>query len=111
MAGLSAAQIGVFIYIVATQIVGIAFLVKTRGFTQPGWTAATIAILVSSFFAMSWLLENGAKLNILFPVLSAVVPLCTVMVGIFVYGEAASATRIGLLVGACVLIGAASAVG
>ncbi|WP_205693855.1 SMR family transporter [Croceicoccus ponticola] len=111
MGALTGTQIGAFLFAVITQVVGVTFLVKTRGFTHAGWTAATIVVLITSFFSLAWLLNNGAKLNILLPILAATVPLFSVMIGVFFYGEAASAMKIALLVGACVLIGIAAAVG
>jgi len=111
MGSLTAAQVLAFLYATATQILGVSLLVKTRGFTHVGYTAGTIVVLISSFFALAWLLANGAKLNILLPVLAATVPLGSIMVGVFFFGEPASWLKIGLLVGACVLIGLAAAFG
>lgn len=111
MGSLTATQIFAFLYATATQIVGVSLLVKTRGFTQVGYTIAAIAVLISSFFALSWLLANGAKLNILLPVLAATVPLCSILVGVFFFGETASWLKIALLIGACGMIGLAAAFG
>jgi len=111
LGSLSAAQVLVFLYATVTQVVGVSFLVKTRAFTHVGWTIATIAVLISSFFALSWLLANGAKLNILLPILAATVPLASIMVGVFFYGEPASWLKLSLLIGACALIGLAAAFG
>lgn len=111
MGSISALQVFAFLYATVTQVVGVSFLVKTRGFSHLGWTIATIVVLISSFFALSWLLANGAKLNILLPVLAATVPLASIMVGVFFYGEPASWLKLALLVGACALIGMAAAFG
>ncbi len=108
---LPAAQIGAFLFALTTQIIGVSLLIRTRGFTQLGWTAATVVVLIASFWSLAWLLMNGAKLNILLPLLAATVPLASIMIGIFFYGEPASLLKIGLLITACALIGVASAVG
>jgi len=109
MGSLTATQVFAFLYATATQILGVSLLVKARGFTHLGYTLASIAVLVSSFFALSWLLANGAKLNILLPILAATVPLGSIMVGAILFGEPVSWSKLAMLVAACVLIGLATA--
>jgi multidrug transporter EmrE-like cation transporter len=110
LAGLSARTILMFLFVVATQIIGSSLLARTDGLRPSAVTALCLGIYVASFWVLAVMIKEGAPLSTLMPLLAATVPLAVVAVGVFFYGEAASWPRIGLLVTACLMVGAASAV-
>jgi multidrug transporter EmrE-like cation transporter len=94
----------------AFQVLAVVFLPRTRGFTQPVPTLVCCALFVCGIWVIARMYESGAKLGILSPLLAAVIPLGVMAVSILMYHESASPLRVGLLIGACGLIGAAAAV-
>ena len=102
--------VALFVGSAALQVIAVALLPRTRGFTQPLPTVACAVLFVLGIWMVARLYEGGAKLGIISPLLAAVIPLAVVVVGIFAYGESASPLRVLLLVGACALVGAAAAV-
>lgn len=105
LAGISARTVFLVLFVTATQVAGSALLVKTDGFRAPGWTALCLGIYVASFFAMATMFREGMSLGFLLPLLAAVVPLLAIAVGVIMFGETASWTRIGLLIVSCILVG------
>ena len=95
---------------VAFQLLAMLFLPRSQGFTRPLPTLACALLFVCGIWMVARLYASGAKLGIMSPLLAAVIPLGVIGIGIFAYQESASPLRIGMLVGACVLIGAAAAV-
>ncbi len=100
-----------FAMICLTQIAGGAILPKTNGFTDPAWVAACLAVYTLSFWLMAAMIKLGMPLSSLVPLMSAIIPLCLIAVGVFVFGEQASLPKIGLLMAACGLIGVAARIG
>lgn len=109
VASIPGINIVLFILICLTQIAGGAILPKTNGFTNPGWVVACLAVYTLSFWLMATMIKQGMPLSLLVPLMSAIIPLCLIAVGVFVFGEQASLPKIGLLIGACGLIGVATA--
>jgi multidrug transporter EmrE-like cation transporter len=108
MLGVSVEAFVTFVIILASQLVGVALLPKTNGYTNIGFSLAQLAMFAISFAAMARLIKNGAQLGILIPLLSTAMPLASVLIGILFFREAASPPRVAMLVIACVLVGLAS---
>ncbi len=96
--------------VVITQVIGSTMLVKTVGFREPAWTAACLATYAVSFFILAETIRQGMALSLIMPILAALVPLATIIVAVTVLHEQASWLRLGMLSGACLLIGAAATV-
>lgn len=110
IAGISMQTISWFILIVATQILGGVFLPRTEAFQNLPWTALCLGTYVLSFWAMALVISRGIPLSMLLPAMAAIVPLALIGVGVWLYGEPASWTKLALLVVACGLIGVAGGV-
>lgn len=110
MQTLSITSVGMFIFVLITQILAVALLPRTAAFTDPVWTVACLGVYAVSLWVLAYLLHSGAPLSLLIPVLAATVPLATIFVGVLVYNEAASLLKIAILGSACALIGVASMV-
>ena len=96
--------------VTVTQVAGSTMLVKTVGFRDPAWTAACLATYAISFFLLAETIRQGMALSLIMPILAALVPMAIIAISVTLFGEQASWLRIGLLSGACVLIGIASTV-
>jgi multidrug transporter EmrE-like cation transporter len=108
MLGISAKAIAIFAVILVSQIIGVALLPKTQGYTHIGWSLAQLSMFAISFAAMARLIRSGVDLGILIPLLSTVMPLASMGVGILAYGESASPKRLAMLTVACLLVGLAA---
>lgn len=97
-------------FVVVTQVLGSSLLVKAEGFREPMWTAACLLTYFVSLYVLSETIRQGMALSLVMPILAALVPLATIAVAVLVFREQASWMRIGILSGACLLIGVASAV-
>ena|SRR5580692_5642013 len=95
---------------VIAQVISIAALPRTLGFSSLAYTLTCLIAFDLSLWMCARLLQGGTNLGLLIPAMSAVVPLASVAVGIVVYHEPASVPRIALLITACGLIGVASAI-
>jgi multidrug transporter EmrE-like cation transporter len=91
-----------------SQIVSIGLLPRTHAFTNAIPTLLCITGFVLSLWMLSRLTQSGVNLSILVPLTSTVAPLASILIGILLYGEAASAVKIALLIAACGLVGVAS---
>lgn len=111
LAQLSIRAIVMVLLVVATQVIGASFLVKTEGFRIASWTAACLVTYALSFYLLAEVIRQGMALSFVMPVLAALVPLATIAVAVVVFREQVSWLQIGLLGAACVLIGAAAAAG
>jgi quaternary ammonium compound-resistance protein SugE len=96
--------------VVVTQVAGSTLLVKTEGFRQLGWSLACVGVYAVSFYVLAETIRQGMALSLVMPILAALVPLATIAVAVTVLGEQASWLRLGLLSGACLMIGAAATV-
>ncbi len=99
-----------FVASVALQLLAMMVLPRTRGFTAPVPTLLCAALFVCGIGAVARMYVSGAKLGIMSPLLAAVIPLGVIAIGVLGYNESASPLRIGLLLAACGLIGAAAMV-
>jgi multidrug transporter EmrE-like cation transporter len=108
--GLTTRMIVLFTVAALGQVAGSFMLVRTQGFTQPGWSLTCVAVLLSSFWAIAKMYSEGGAIAFIVPLMAAVVPLLVVLIAVFLMGQPASWARIGLLTFACMVIGAAGAV-
>ena len=101
---MSVTNIATFAIAVLTQLAAIALLPRTNGFTQLVPTLLCSALFVIGIGALARLAHGGAQLGILIPMMSAVIPLVTIVIGIVVLvavvlahggGSAASPARSG----------------
>jgi multidrug transporter EmrE-like cation transporter len=110
MLGIPLRVYGLFFASVAFQLMAMMLLPRTRGFTVPLPTAGCALLFICGIWMVARMYQSGAKLGIMSPLLAAVIPLGVIAIGIFLYDESTSPLRVGLLLGACALIGAAAAV-
>ena len=108
MFGIAPVTVITFAVVLTSQLVGVALLPKTQGYTHVGYSLAQLSMFAVSFAAMARLIRSGVDLGILIPLLSTAMPLASVGIGILLYGESASPGRVALLVVACVLVGIAA---
>ena len=98
----------VFLVSAALQVLALSFLPATQGYTK---FIPTAVVGISYFVAMGLLaklIQLGVNLSILIPFLAAGVPIVLIAVGVFVFGEPASYTKLAVLLVASGLIGYAS---
>jgi multidrug transporter EmrE-like cation transporter len=108
MNGLSLQLVLAFVSLIALQLTGVAWLPKTQGFTALVPTIGTLSVFGLSYWLMARMIQSGAKLSILIPLIATIVPMATVAIGVLLYGENPSFSRLALLGIACALIGAAA---
>jgi multidrug transporter EmrE-like cation transporter len=104
MAAISTHSLVLFFIVLVGQLIGVALLPKTDGYTNIGFSVLQLAMFGISFAAMSRLLRGGVPLGILIPILSGAMPLASVLISITFYHESASLPRVAMLLAACVLI-------
>ncbi|CAN5263955.1 hypothetical protein BH10PSE12_BH10PSE12_06030 [soil metagenome] len=102
-------SLSMFLSGLACQVAGASILPRTNGFTQPVWTGLCIAVYSLSLWPLAQLVWRGVSLSVVVPLMAAGVPLLTIVVSYFAYGEAGSLTKVGTLIAACTLIGIAGA--
>jgi small multidrug resistance pump len=105
---LSLAIVAAFAFTIVGQAIGLSLIPATRGFTAIWPTIACILSFVSSFAVFARLVNNGVQLSMLTPIITVTLQLVVLVIGITVYHESASLARIGLLLGATVMIAAAT---
>ena len=93
---------------IVTQLVGITYLPRTAGFTKPIPTVICCILFLIGIGALANLTKRGVELGILFPIMAAVIPLLSIVIGIAFYGEGTSVLKLSLLTMASVLIGFAA---
>ena len=107
LAGVAPKYIVLFLFAVATQVIGGTLLPRTEGFHNLLWTVACLGTYGVSFWALAVIIGSGLPLGIVIPLIAASVPLAVVGVSVGFLGETASLARIGTLVVACALVGVA----
>jgi|ERR1700733_4199581 multidrug transporter EmrE-like cation transporter len=111
MRGISLTTSGLFAAAVLAQVLSVAVLPRTLGFTNLGYTLVCVIAFDVSLWICARIFVSGVRLGAFIPAMSALVPLASILLGVIVYHETASKLRIGLLLIACGFIGAASALG
>ncbi|HJQ15683.1 MAG TPA: hypothetical protein VJ859_01670 [Allosphingosinicella sp.] len=91
------------------QVVGISLLPRTDGFTDLPWTAVSLGSFIGSLWLLSLIMRQGAPLIVMVPLVSASVPLLTIAVAYFGYGQTPSLAKLAMLIGACAAVGIAAA--
>ncbi len=92
------------------QIAGLSLMPATRGFTAPVVSVAAVAFFATGIWIMARLTHAGVNLGVLIPIMAVLIPMGTVLVGVFYYGETSSLLKVGMLFVAFILIGAANLV-
>lgn len=110
LAGLPLRAVIMVALVAVTQVAGASLLAKTSGFRDPLWTVACLATYAVSLYLLAETIRQGMALSLVMPILAALVPLATIAVAVLLLGEQATWLRLGLLSGACLLIGAAATV-
>lgn len=108
MPTLSLPIIGGFIATIIGQFIALALIPATRGFTAVIPTILCIVLFVGSIGISARLVHSGVDLSMLTPIITVSLQILILIVAITVYGESASAAKIALLVGAALMIGAAT---
>ncbi|MBB6123013.1 hypothetical protein [Sphingobium subterraneum] len=108
MPALTLPTLASFAFVIVGQALGLSLLPATRGFTALWPTVICIVSFVLSFAVFARLINNGVELSMLTPIVTITLQLVVLVIGITVYHETASMTKIGLLVGAAAMIGAAT---
>lgn len=88
----------------AVQVYGVYMVPAAKGLTQPIPTLIMFAAFSLGVAINVRLVYSGVSISFLIPISSAILPLCSIAIGIIAYGEMASPARIGALVAACGLI-------
>lgn len=108
MQALTLPIIGGFLLSMLSQFAGLALIPATRGFTAPLPTAACIAAFLLGIGVSARLVHNGVELSIITPLMTVALQLLVLVVATTVYHESASFLRIGVLVSAALMVGAAT---
>lgn len=110
MSTLSLPIIAAFAFTIVGQAIGLSLIPATRGFTAIWPTIACILSFVLSFGVFARLVNKGVQLSLLTAIVTVTLQLVVVVVGIIVYHQPASLTKIALLLGAAVIVAVASQV-
>ncbi|ATE64652.1 hypothetical protein [Rhizorhabdus dicambivorans] len=108
MPALSFPIIAGFIATVIGQFIALSLIPATRGFTAIWPTIICIVAFVVSIGISARLVHGGVDLSVLTPIITVSLQIGILIVAVTVYGESASMAKIGLLVGAALMIGAAT---
>ena len=108
MATLTPSMIALVATSVICQVIGASLMPLTKGLTETLPTLGFAIAFALGLGIMARLINSGINLSALLPFMAAVVPLCAIAVGVFVYGEPASTLKISLLIFSCLTIGFAS---
>ncbi len=93
---------------VGAQVVGLYLMPLTKGLTDPLMTVLFALSFLVGVGLMARIVGMGVSMSFLLPAVAAVVPLAAIAIGIFANGEVHSLAKIGVLIVACVLVGASN---
>jgi hypothetical protein len=110
MGGITVGIGAAFLLSVVLQVAVLSMLPITRGYTVPLYTAIAVVAINIAVFIFARIANAGVHLSLLIPLSATFVPLGVIAISIFAYGEPMPIAKAGLLVAACLLIGAASAI-
>lgn len=105
MAAVPVAIVIQFALAVLLQLIALPLLAMSQGFTKPLPTAGCLLAFAGAFWFLARIVDSGYNLGVLIPILSAIVPLVSVIIGVVILGETASVGRIAVLCAACILVG------
>ena len=100
--------IAMFIISVVAQLIGVMLMPHTQGFTRLLPTLGCGTAFLVGLWMVARLIASGAPIGILMPLLAAVIPIGAIAIGVVMFGETASWTKVVMLLAACGLIGAAA---
>jgi quaternary ammonium compound-resistance protein SugE len=89
---------------VISQIAGAYLLSLSKGFTNPVYSIASVLCAVVALAVMGRLINSGLRLSTIFPLVAALIPLGTILVGVIFNGDPASVGRIAMPVLYCILV-------
>ncbi len=110
MAAITPAIAGMVALSVLAQILALSMLPASNGLTAPLPTLGMALGFAVGIGIMARIAYAGINLGLLVPIMSALVPLGAIAVSVLVFKEPASTAKIGMLLAACGLIGAANLV-
>ncbi|WP_176595015.1 MULTISPECIES: hypothetical protein [Sphingobium] len=102
--------IAIFLISLGSQVVSVSLLPQTNGFANASWTICCVIPFLISLWLIAVMIRQGVALNVIMPLFAASVPLASIAVDYFVYGNALSFSKLALLVGACCAIGVAGSI-
>jgi len=108
MSSLTTGVVAMFTASMALQLFMLSMLPLSKGYTSPLPTIAALVSLNLAFYIYARLIADGAQLSIMVPLSATVIPLCSIAIGVFFYGEPAPLLKLGLLFLATIIIGIAS---
>ena len=111
MSALPMNVIAMFVTSVVAQLVGVMLMPHTHGFTKLWPTLGCGLAFAVGLWMVARMIESGAALGILMPLLAAVIPIGAIAIGVVMFGETASWTKVAMLLFACGLVGAAAKFG
>lgn len=82
------------------QLAGVSFLPATRGMSVPLPTLAVLVCYALGITCMARLLISGMALGIVIPLVTLIIIIGSIVVGMVVYGDNPSPTKLSLVVGA-----------
>jgi len=93
---------------VVFQVVGITFMGLSQGYTIARWSIASAMFFCLGIWLMGRVSGSGVGVSVVIPIVSAAIPLISIVVGLTLFHEPASPLKIVLLVAAASLAGYAS---
>jgi multidrug transporter EmrE-like cation transporter len=96
--------IAMFIASLVAQAAALNLMAYTRGLTAIGPTIGMFVSFGIGLGLMSRLVHTGVNVSTIVPLMATAIPLSTIVFGVTVLGESASALKLALLVGACGLV-------
>ena len=108
MTNISPMALIMFASSVLFQVIGVLILPLTKGYTAPVPAVLCAGSFMIGTFLLARFLYSGVNLSLAIPLVTTAIPLCSVVAGIYLYGEAASPGKVVALLAACLMIGVAS---
>jgi len=108
MSGISPIAIAMFGASIVLQLISLAFMPLSHGYTKPLPTLGVIVCTNLTVYFFALLVARGVQLSVLIPISAALVPLGAIALGVLTNGESAPMLKMAILVFAAFLIGVAS---
>ncbi|MDR7154033.1 multidrug transporter EmrE-like cation transporter [Sphingobium xenophagum] len=105
MGELTGATLGLFLAATLFQLLGASLLPITRGMTMIWPSAAVFVCYAVGLICMARLVVSGVNLSLLIPIITLAIIVGSVIVGISVYGDSPSLTKLAWLGGAIFCMG------
>jgi multidrug transporter EmrE-like cation transporter len=108
MSGISPIAIAMFGASIVLQLISLAFMPLSHGYTKLLPTLGVIVCTNLTVYFFALLVARGVQLSVLIPISAALVPLGAIALGVLTNGESAPMLKMAILVFAAFLIGVAS---